>query len=335
MKSIFLNNGTRITQVYSPQTINTLVSEAGLDSSVYTKAQLLATPSIGAGVDYIFSTWGMPVLNEEEIARCLPNLKAVFYAAGTVQAFARPFLNRGIRVFSAWAANAVPVAEYTVAQIILANTGYFQSCARFSRGLNSYDDAKRHFSSFPGNYGCKVGLIGVGMIGTMVAQRLKHYNLDVLAYDPFLSDERAAAVNVEKTSLEHLFSECQTISNHLANNPQTVGMLNYENCFRHMKKNAVFLNTGRGAQVVENDLIRALTEYPERTAVLDVTCPEPPTADSLLYTLPNVFLTPHIAGSTGDEVCRMSEYMLEQFRNVAAGRPVQWEVDLKMLETMA
>jgi phosphoglycerate dehydrogenase-like enzyme len=106
-------------------------------------------------------------------------------------------------------------------------------------------------------------------------------------------------------------------------------------CFDRMKPNAVFLNTGRGAQVVESDLCRALTEQPERTAVLDVTFPEPPEDHSPLYTLPNVFLTPHIAGSKGDEVHRMSEYMLEQFRNITAGRPVRWEVDLNMLETMA
>lgn len=334
MKSIFLNNGPRIPEVYGPDTISALTAEAGLLPQVYTKADILAQPAIAADTDYIFSTWGMPKFTEEEITRFFPRLRAIFYAAGTVQAFARPFLNRGVRIFSAWAANAVPVAEYTVAQILLANTGYFQACARFSQGADRYRDAKAHFAAFPGNYGCKVGLIGVGMIGSMVAQRLRDYRLQVLAYDPFLPEERAAALGVEKTSLARLFAECQTISNHLANNPQTVGMLDY-GCFARMKENAVFLNTGRGAQVVEADLCRALREYPERTAVLDVTFPEPPEADSPLYSLPNVFLTPHIAGSKGDEVRRMSEYMLTQFRNVAAGRPVQWEVTPDMLATMA
>ena len=334
MKSLFVNNGTRIPEVFGADTIAALTAEAGLDPKVYTKADILANPALSADADYLFSTWGMPKFTEDEIARCFPRLKAVFYAAGTVQAFARPFLNRGIRIFSAWAANAVPVAEYTIAQILLANTGYFQACARFSQGLAHHRSAQQHAASFPGNYGCKVGLIGVGMIGAMVAERLKAYHLDVLAFDPFLSDARAAELGVRKVPLEVLFAECQTISNHLANNPQTVGMLN-RICFDRMKPNAVFLNTGRGAQVVESDLCRALTEQPERTAVLDVTFPEPPEDHSPLYTLPNVFLTPHIAGSKGDEVRRMSEYMLEQFRNITAGRPVRWEVDLNMLETMA
>jgi phosphoglycerate dehydrogenase-like enzyme len=243
MKSLFVNNGTRIPEVFGADTIAALTAEAGLDPKVYTKADILANPALSADADYLFSTWGMPKFTEDEIARCFPRLKAVFYAAGTVQAFARPFLNRGIRVFSAWAANAVPVAEYTIAQILLANTGYFQACARFSQGLAHHRSAQQHAASFPGNYGCKVGLIGVGMIGAMVAERLKAYHLDVLAFDPFLSDARAAELGVRKVPLEVLFAECQTISNHLANNPQTVGMLN-RICFDRMKPNAVFLNTG-------------------------------------------------------------------------------------------
>jgi len=76
--------------------------------------------------EVVFSTWGMPTLTEEELARYFPNLKAVFYGAGSVQAFARPLLARGIRLFSAWQANAVPVAEYALAQILLSLQGFFQ-----------------------------------------------------------------------------------------------------------------------------------------------------------------------------------------------------------------
>ena len=336
MKSIFLNNNQKqIPYVYPQETIDLLVAEAGLDPQIYSAEQLLADPSIGADVDYIFSTWGMPALTEEQIATCLPKLKAVFYGAGSVQYFARPFLNRGIAVFSAWAANAVPVAEYSVAQIILANTGYFQACAIHSTPPAERAETNVTFKSYPGNYDCSVGLLGCGMIGAMVAERLKDYHLKVLAFDPFLSDERAAELGVEKTTLERIFTECQTVSNHLANNPQTVGMLNYDRCFGRMLPNATFINTGRGAQVVEDDMIRALKEEPCRTAVLDVTFPEPPVDDSELYKMANVFLTPHIAGSKGLEVHRMSLYMLEEFRRFVKGEPVRWSVSLKMLETMA
>ena len=96
-----------------------------------------------------------------------------------------------------------------------------------------------------------------------------------------------------------------------------------------------FINTGRGAQVNEPDLIRFLAERPDVTALLDVTYPEPPAKDSPLFDLENVILTPHIAGSMGNEVWRMAEYMLKEFRCYISGEPTKYSVSLKMLETMA
>ena len=332
MKSILMG-GNALFQVYSPEIIDFLQKNAELVIRPVSKKEILQAPETYADTAYIFTSWGMDHFTQEEIRRCLPKLKAVFYGAGSVQYFAREFLNSGVRVFSAWGANAVPVAEYTVAQILLANKGFFQACSRFT-SQETRANAAAYFGSMPGNYGCNVGIIGAGMIGKMVIRRLADYNPNVLVYDPFLSDEAAKELKATKVSLEDLFSSCQTISNHVANLPQTVGMLNAA-CFQKMKKNATFINTGRGAQVVEKDLIAVLKQNPDITAVLDVTDPEPPEADSELYTLPNVFLTPHIAGSAGQEVARMGEYMKDQFIKVQQNAPCEYEVTLKMLETMA
>ncbi len=306
----------------------------GIDAEqrVYTRAELLSEPEKFADVKYGFSTWGMPVLTEEEIALCLPKLEAVFYGAGSVQAFARPFLSRGIKVFSAWAANAVPVAEYTVAQIVLANKGFFRSSRLFSAG--DHPGARKAFKCYWGNYGACVGIIGAGMIGKLVINMLKAYDLKVLVFDPFLPDEKAAELGVEKCSLAELFARSAVVSNHLANNEQTKGMLNGA-LFNSMLPNAVFLNTGRGAQVVEADLIATLKARPDLTAVLDVTFPEPPVEGSELYGLDNCILTPHIAGSAGDEVRRMGKYMQKEYEKYINGKPCEYEVSMKMLETMA
>jgi len=259
-------------------------------------------------------------------------LKCVFYGAGTVQSFARPFLNCGVKVFSAWAANAVPVAEFTVAQIILANKGYFLTNRLYhAEGRRS---ASAAFKKCNGNYGETVGIIGAGMIGKLVIQMLKQYNVKVIVFDPFLSDEKADELGVEKCELGELFARAFVVSNHLANNEQTKGMLHYDH-FCRMRENAVFINTGRGAQVVEDDLVRVLRERPDLTALLDVTYPEPPADDHPFYTLPNCLLTPHIAGSAGDEVARMGKYMLDECQTYLAGEPCKYEVSLKMLETMA
>ncbi len=284
-------------------------------------------------VDCIFSTWGMVAFTEEEIKEFFPNLKIIFYGAGTVKGFATPFLNLGIRVVSAWQANSVPVAEYTTAQIILANKGFYQS-ARRCTSLAERTNSAEHFRSFPGNYDTKVGIVGLGAIGSSVAERLKAYRLEVCAYDPFCSAEKAEKLGVTLVTLEELFRECQVITNHVSNIPETVGMMNYAH-FSLMKDNGVFINTGRGAQVVEADLIRALKEKPERTAVLDVTHPEPPKEDSELYTMENVFLTPHVAGSAGNECFRMGEYMVEEAKRYLNSEALLYEVTLKMLETMA
>ena len=105
--------------------------------------------------------------------------------------------------------------------------------------------------------------------------------------------------------------------------------------FEKMRPYATFLNTGRGAQVVEADLIRVLKERPDLTAILDVAFPEPPEEGSALYTLPNCILTPHIAGSSGNEVRRMGEYMKEEYQNFLNNNPCKYEVTLEMLKTMA
>ena len=333
MKSIFLSNSVVcFNQVYSPAILETLKAEANTDCKLYSYDDVITSPNDFKDVEYIFSTWGMPALSENEIKTIFPSLKCVFYSAGSVQSFARPFLNCGVKVFSAWAANAVPVAEYTVGQIILANTSFFVSSRMYKS--NGRLKATEKFNEFPGNYGNKTGIIGAGMIGKLVIKLLKNYNLDVLVFDPFLPDEKADELGITKTTLEQIFSECTVISNHLADNEQTKGMLNYS-LFSRVCKNATFLNTGRGAQVVEEDLIRVLKERPDFTAILDVTYPEPPVDGSELYTLDNCILTPHIAGSSGYECYRLAEYMLEEFRLYTKNLPTNYDVTTKMLETMA
>ena len=189
-------------------------------------------------------------------------------------------------------------------------------------------------NEYPGNYCENVGIIGVGMIGSQVAERLKDYKLNVLAFDPFLSDERAESLGIKKTNLDELFSSCRVVTNHMANNEQTKGMIDYK-YFSKMLPYSTFINTGRGAQVVEADLVRVLEERPDVTAILDVTYPEPPAEGHAFYTLPNCFLTPHIAGSLMNETHRMAEYMIKEYERFIAGEPCRYEVSFKMLETMA
>jgi phosphoglycerate dehydrogenase-like enzyme len=292
-------------------------------------AENFAEHAAGLGhVAAIFSTWGMPCLTGAQLDR-LPGLRAVFFAAGSVKGFAEPLLQRGIAVVSAVAANAVPVAEFTVAQIMLALKGYFRNTAAVA-DPTSYRTAPRG----PGGYGARVALLGAGAVGRAVIERLRAYTLEVVVVDPTLTDADAAALGVTLVSLPEAFATAQVVSNHLPNLPALRGVLNGA-LLGTLRPDAVFINTGRGAQVVEADLIATLQARPDVTVLLDVTDPEPPAAGSPLYTLPNAHLSTHIAGSLGNEVVRMADLVIEEFLRWQAGAPLQHAVRLEQLPMLA
>jgi phosphoglycerate dehydrogenase-like enzyme len=333
MKSIFVcEDKPCVHRVYSGNITKKLVDLAGLDPVVYDKNEIMAMPQKFKDVEYIFSTWGMPAFTKEEVNAYLPALKCIFYAAGTVRFFARGFLEAGVKVFSAAAAYAIPVAETAAAEIALANKGFFQTARVYKK--EQYTQSRCILENCAGNYDTNVGIIGVGMIGKEVVRLLHNYHLNVFAYDPFLPDEKAIELGVTKCDLETLFKTCSTISNHLADNAQTRGMLTGK-LFLSMPPYATFINTGRGAQVLEDELIDVLQKRPDLTAILDVTDPEPVKAGNALYSLDNCILTPHIAGSQSKEVCRMAEYMLNEYENFIKGAPTPYEVTLTMMQTMA
>jgi len=331
MKAAFIGSPGRIEKVYGGGRHERLAAEFELHPDILTEQLLSKNVGELGDLKYLFSTWGMPALARERIAQ-LPSLEALFYAAGSVRRFARPFLVSGVRVVSAWGANAVPVAEYTVAQILLANKGFFRA-ARAARSR----EARRRYdpSAVPGNFECTVALLGAGMIGRAVIELLRPYALDVIVFDPFLAHAEAEALGVEKVKLEDAFSRGRVVSNHLANVHATRGMLRGE-LFASMRPGATFINTGRGATVDEGAMIDVLRRRPDLTAVLDVTAPEPPDDASPLHALENVVLTPHIAGATAShEVWRLADYMIDEAIALRDGRPLRYEVTLEMLATMA
>jgi phosphoglycerate dehydrogenase-like enzyme len=334
MRAIFLtDNLDKVGSVFSGSVLRELMEEAGLGpTSFLTSADLPRRRSDLEATEYVFSTWNMPPLSETQINSVLPNLRAVFYAAGSVKYFAEPFLNCGVRVFSSASANAIPVAEFVVAQTILANKGFFKAQRAYKR--LRFREARRIAALHPGNFDCDVGIIGAGLVGTKVIELLRSHSVRVLVHDPYLDDDRATALGCTKVTLATLFKTCEVISNHLPDNESTRGTLNYD-LFRTMKPTVTFINTGRGAQVNEAALIRALKEKPDACALLDVTGREPLWPHSPFYRMRNVYVTPHIAGSSGNEERRLAQYMLEAFRRFRADIPCEFEITRTMLASMA
>ncbi|MBQ6898747.1 MAG: hydroxyacid dehydrogenase [Clostridia bacterium] len=324
------SNKIQFSKVYTPEVLEKL-AEYGELSERISKKNINEHKEWLSDCEIVFATWGMPVFSEEEIREYFPALRAVFYSAGTVQYFARPFLSLGIKVFSAFAANAVPVAEYTFAQISLASKGFFQSAKNY-RALLPRSFAFANLS--PGNFKCRVGLAGLGAIGQAVAEKLQALDVEVYAYDPFVSEERAKALGVTLCSLEELFSKCDVISNHLANKKELENIFNYS-LFRRMKKHSTFINTGRGAQVAEYSLALSLLLHPSRTFVGDVIKREYFPYINPLFWCHNAVLTPHIAGSTGNEPQRMAYYMMTELEHFLSDGDTQYEITAEMLERMA
>lgn len=301
--------------------------------NVLTKDDILKESSFVKDTERVFSSWYMPVFTDEEVRALFPKLKEIFYGAGTVKYFAEPFLKNEVRVFSAAKVNGTPVAEFVAAQIILANKGYYQAQRSYKSLFWKWNfvRSRRFAESHVGNYEAKVGLIGFGAVGRQVALLLKSYHISVYAYDPYVKDEVLFESGVERKELDELFKRCDVISNHLPDIPSTKGMLNAE-LFSLMKDNVTFINTGRGAQVIEKDLSQAIRKRKNACAVLDVTRHEPVFPWSPLLWNKNVFITPHIAGSLAQEKRRLVGQMVEAARLIDEGKTCGYEVKLSDLE---
>lgn len=279
--------------------------------------------------EVIFSGWGAPRMDAEFLGH-VPKLRAIFYAGGSVRYFITDAVwQRGIRVTTAQAINAIPVAEFVVSALLLGLKRFWHY-AQVTRATRDFP-AER---PMPGAYGSVVGLVSYGTIARLVRERLRRYELGVAVYDPFLDDDEARREGVRKVGLEELFATADAVSVHTPHLPETAGLIQGRH-LAALRPGALFLNTARGEVVDEPAMIAVLRHRPDLTAVLDVTSPEPPAKESPLYTLPNVVLTPHIAGSVGRECLRMGQAMVEEYERFRAGRPLQWEITADRAELIA
>jgi phosphoglycerate dehydrogenase-like enzyme len=314
---------------FSPATQQTLAETFAFQNGPITREQVRDNLDLLSTVEIIFSGWGGPRM-DEVFLRAAPKLAAVFYAAGSIRPIVTDaFWKRSIVISSAWAANAIPVAEFTFAHIILALKQAFPVSVEMNR-IRASPGTK----SIMGAYNADVGIIGLGMIGRQVIERLRTLHVNIWAYDPGLSPEGAAKLGVRMADLDTLFAKCQVVSLHAPNLESTRGMISGAHLNR-LPPGGTFINTARGAVVKELEMIDVLKARPDLFAILDVTEPEPPDPDSPLYDLPNVHLTPHIAGSLGHECWRMGDYMLEEVQRYLQGEPLEWQVTPEIFRSMA
>ncbi len=335
MRAIFMtSNKEKCLNVYNNKSLSNIRKEFEIESIIYTRNDIVNSKNNFSDVEIVFGCWGIEDFSVEEIKTHLPNLKGIFYVGGSVKYFAKPFLEADIKICGAWQANAVAVAEYVVSQMILGIKGVFLS--RISTA-EDWEVKKNLVIPVKGFFNIKIGILGSGAIGRKIIELLSHFKdnqLDIYLYSPSLTDEKAKNLGVKKASPEQIFSECDIISNHIANNAQTFGFYSSK-LFDLMGEQVVFINSGRGQQVVENDLAEAMKKRPQACALLDVTYPEPPKENCPLFTTDNIFINPHIAGSQNNELERMVNYILEDAVSFKYGKNLNNEITLESLSHLA
>lgn len=328
-KALFILDASAYDVIYGPEERKEIEKRVELIGPAQTRESILLHPELLKQVEFIFSGWGAPKMDEAFLA-CAPRLEAIFYGAGSIRYFTTDaFWDRNIVVTSAYAANAVPVSEFTLAQILfsLKRGWYFIEQMKSKRMY-------RPLEYLPGAFGSTVGIISLGVIGRMVVQKLRQFDLKILAYDPFISKAAAEEMGVELCSLEELFQRSDVVSLHAPELPATRHMITGK-LLASMKHGATFINTARGSIVNEEEMIEVLQKRKDLVAALDVTEVEPPVEVSPLYSLPNVVLTPHIAGSLDRECLRMGRYMLDELDRYLKGQPLIWQITREKAAIMA
>lgn len=285
-----------------------------------------------ARIEILVTSWGCPPINAAIIDR-LPRLQLIAHLAGSVKGFLDDVVwRRGIRVTNAVAANAVPVAEYTLAAILFANKRVFQLNHFYRQHRENRAPWTREAPDV-GNYNKTVGIVGASHVGRLVIEHLRAFDLRVLLYDPFVTPLAARELGATKVGLSELLSGSHVVSLHAPLLKDTQHMIGARE-LSLMPDHSTLINTARGG-LIEQDALLAELRKGRLFAVLDTTEPEVLPPDSPFYQLPNVFLTPHIAGSLGNETQRLTDYIVAEVERFSTGRALKHLVRREQLARLA
>ena len=283
-------------------------------------------------LEVMITSWGCPRITAE-LAEQFPRLKLIAHMAGSVKGFVdEDVWRRGIKVTNAVAANAQPVAEFTLAAILLANKRVVQlSRLYMTERVNRAPWAKE--APNVGNYKKVVGIVGASHVGRLVVDLLKPYDCRVLLYDPYVSPLQARDMKATKVGLSELLSQVDVVSLHAPLLEETRSMIGGRE-LALLKDGATVINTSRGALIDQDALVRELSTG-RLYAWLDTTEPDVLPVDSPLFDLPNLFLTPHIAGSLGSEIQRLADQIVGEIERYARGTTLRHLVRREELSRLA
>ncbi|MER6129177.1 hydroxyacid dehydrogenase [Streptomyces sp. NPDC001795] len=319
---VFAMDPVHLPLLFPPPLIARLRKVAEIDPALVVRdfTDPAASPAL-ARAEVLITGWGCPHLDADTLA-VAPRLRTVLHAAGSVRSLIGEALwQGGIAVSSAVTGNALPVAEYALAMILLTGKDAFAHRERF-RITHAYPLPAE--TAATGNVGRRIGIIGASRVGRRLLELLRPFDFTVFLYDPYVATAEAEALGARPLPLEDLLRRSDIVSLHAPDIPETRHMLDRDR-LALVRDGGVLINTSRGA-LVDHDALTDELLSGRLSAVLDVTEPEPLPAGSPLYGLPNVFLTPHIAGSLGNELERLGRIVTEELERLVAGLPLAHEV---------
>lgn len=261
----------------------------------------------------------LAVMNDNVIAHC-PRLKVIArHGSGVDTVDLESCKRHGVRVVNTRGSNAVAVAEHTMTLVLgcAKNLNVLQSCYRAGK----FKEARKRASGMEIS-GKTIGIFGFGQIGRRVASMAHDgFGMNVMAYDPYCPKDSAYSWADFTQDKEKMFTEADFITLHMAANASNRHFVGAHE-FSMMKKTAFLINTARGSLVDEDALIMALQNRTIAGAGLDATEAEPLSADSVLFHMENVILTPHCGGSTRESGIRSSLGAAKGCDEVLSGKPI-------------
>ena len=329
MKIVVLANQDRQSQVFKKEHIDfirtlgdVVISEAIDGPDEQTTMELIKD------ADIAITSWNCPKMTLS-ILENAPDLKLLLHAAGSVKGIVSDELwARGIRVSGAAAALGKGVAE-TALGLTISSLKNFWNLSNVTRygGWNAQNGTVREI------YDITVGVIGAGFAGRHYIKLLQNFDVEILLFDPTLDADECKKLGTKKVELTNLMKNSDVVSVHAPSIPATHHLINAEN-LAIMKDRAILINTSRGTIIDEVALIDEL-KLGRISACIDVTDPEPPAESNELRSLPNVILTPHIAGSVNNGKKRIGDLIVSELESYLEDGTLNYEVNPENLPNLA
>ena len=329
-KIVSLLNKEATTKIFSNESLEKLsqMGELVVNDDINTNPDAKRARELINGGNIVITSWGSPNLNED-ILSAAPDLELVIHAAGSVKGIVSQELwNKGIRVTGSAPVLGMGVAETTLG-LTITSLKHIWSLSENTKNGGWNEERNKVRELFDIN----IGVISAGFVGKHYIKLLQNFEVNVLLYDPFISEEKAREMGAKKVELEELLRTSDVVSIHAPSVPATNKMIN-KDTLKLMKDDAILINTARGSIIDEADLIEELKKG-RLFACLDVTDPEPPVKDHPFRQLPNVIMTPQIAGLANTGLKRIGKFVVSELERYLNNEYMVGEIKSDKLKIMA